>query len=566
MLAGVVTGSNGAHGLTARIDVRLARALLLGLSASLLLAARASVAGANPSYLAGDQSLVRYYAGLEGGKLGVALPGGAAKFIKLVESPERTIRETTSTGKTIEALGITSCRSATGKAEAPVSECTITLARAAHERGELRPTIAHEVFHVYQAVMAGTIANFDRPGAGWLVEGSAAWVESDLAHDDYGARSWWRSYLATPHTSLFSREYDAIGFFGHMAQIGISPWSRFKAIFQATSNEAAYLAAIGSGHSFLDSEASVFFREPALGASWDVHGPNVPSAGEVRFKPTEEKLAGAQELVTVAPYADGAYRVSTKKMPAGKPVLEVIATGVNMRLHSTDGGEVDEVDVGHLKLCTSSKGCECPSHPSGALKQFKEGDLAVAGGPGGGSVWLIPKARCEQLLAPTKCETLLPGFSTEFGEALKEKGLHVAQEDNIPAIGYYSSDCAFSLSKGEEVEKGEGRSVFDGVIALFVDVTRYSSVAQAERSFSLPPPLPAPAAPPAVVPGVGSQAGLVSSVEVSSTGERTCASVATLRVDNVDASFSLVSSGGNTEAEATATIELMNEVVEELSH
>ena len=43
--------------------------------------------------------------------------------------------------------------------------CVIELSiKTAHHTGELRATIAHEVFHAFQAVMSGTVANFNRPG------------------------------------------------------------------------------------------------------------------------------------------------------------------------------------------------------------------------------------------------------------------------------------------------------------------------------------------------------------------------------------------------------------------
>jgi hypothetical protein len=541
----------------------------LGLLATLAsLAVLAPAALAKPSYLTHDRSLVNYYVAAEGAKLGVSLPGGTGKFIELTESAAHTLVEAQPDGTTVEAAAETSCHSASGSQEGPAASCRITVARIAHEEGEgeLRSTIAHEVFHVFQAVMSLTLQNFNRKESGWLTEGSATWVEAALVHNAPTARSWWETYLRSPHVPLFSRTYSAVGFFGHLASSGVSPWSKFKAMFAATSNDAAYAAAVGSNQLLLNSEASMFFREPSFGSAWDVQGPDVPSPAEVGFKPTNVKMAGAQELLSVAPYSDGAYHVTTKKMPAGKPILEVRVSGAHIRLHSTEGGNVNAIDPGNVKLCTDSKGCSCPGRPSAALEQFKEGDLAITGGPTGGDVWLVPHARCETLLGPRSCEGLLPGFTIALGKTLEEEsGAKLAQETGNPAIGYYSSVCAFPVAKGESVENAQGESVFDGATAILVEVTRYPSVTQAEGAFTLPPPLPSPAAPPTAVPGIGSQAGIVTANETNGAGEKVFASFADVRVDNVLASFSLLSSGGSDEADPPSTLMLLSQVASELA-
>jgi hypothetical protein len=82
----------------------------------------------------------------------------------------------------------------------------------------------------------------------------------------------------SPRVPLFKRTYDAIGFFAHLASSGISPWSRFPAMFAATSNTAAYNVSVSLSAEFLDSEASSFFRDPGLGPEWDTRGRDSPAA------------------------------------------------------------------------------------------------------------------------------------------------------------------------------------------------------------------------------------------------------------------------------------------------
>ena len=533
----------------------------IGVTAALgLLGAGAPVAFAG--HLSSDRALVAHYVAVEGAKLGVSLPGGAAKFIKVTESPKQALDEKLeSDGAVLTADAETDCRDAGGGVTGVVASCEITIAKGAHEDGEIAATAAHEVFHVFQAVLAGSLTSYNRAGSEWLTEGSAEWVQSDLVHSSSGARDWWKTYLSSPHRALFDRSYDAIGFFGHLASSGASPWSKFKAMFAATSNEAAYAAA-GVSETALDSEASVFFREPSFGSAWDQQGPNVPTRSEVGFKPTEVKVAGSEELLSAAAYADGAYRLSLK-LPANKPVLEVRVSGAHVRLHSTGGGDVNEVDPGDLDLCTDPHGCDCPGQPSQNLKQFHEGDLAIAGGPSGGEVWLIPRPRCEVALPARSCVGLLPEYTIPVASTL-ENVTHesLATESSDPSIGFYDSICLFPGAKGDEVENAAGESVFDGVGALLVYVKRYGKVTEAEKFFEPPPSLPGSTT--SHVAGIGDEAVITTTTEVSADGEHAYASVAAVRVRNILAGFSIISSGGNDEASLEGAEQLLQRVAGEL--
>lgn len=531
------------------------------------LAVLAPPALAKPSYLAGDRSLANHYAAIEGAKLGVSLPGGAGKFIKVTESPLHMLLEPGPDGTTEEADADTDCRDASDGISGVATSCVITVSRGAHERGEgeHRATIAHEVFHVFQAVMSGTLANFYRPDIGWLVEGSATWVESDLVHSAPAARGWWTQYLNSPDVTLFSRTYSGVGFFGHLASNGISPWARFKPMFAATSNEAAYTAAVGSDTALISSGASVYFREPALGAEWDQQGPNVPTAAAVGFKPTKEDVKGNEELLDVAPYANGAYRLSLKKMTAAKPVLEVRVTDAHVRLRSTNGGSVNEVEPGEIDLCSDPHGCSCPGQPSSKTEPFREGNLAIGGGPTGGHVFLIPRKRCETLLPARSCENLLPGFTIPIAPTLEQaSGQSLALESGDHAIGEYTYVCLFSVAKGDSVENSAGESVFDGVSAVDVYVKRFGTIAEAEREFIVPPAFPGQISGSGFAPGIGDEAAISTAEETASNGEKMYASEAIVRVRNVIAGFSIISGGGDDEAGEQGALGLLAEVADEI--
>jgi hypothetical protein len=381
-------------------------------------AGQASSALAHPAspYSAGDLVRIAHFAQEEGSLLGVALPGGAAHFIHLVESPLAKIPDPAGL-----ADGETLCVDAHGRYVGKAVRCTITIGTAAHaDSGKIAAVVAHEVFHVYQAVMSRTLANFYRAPASWLLEGSAAWVDSDLVSDDPYARAFWSGYFTQPGP-LFTRTYSAIGFFGHLASNGVDLWKRFPAIFATTSNAAAYATAtLGTSDAFLQNEASVFFRDSSLGSAWDQEdqqyakfaNENVPSPAQVAlstghaFVPKKLAITANSKPITVtaAPYADNPIKLDVR-LGASNPLLTVTVLSGHARIRSTGGGSVDEIDPNGVVICGRASGCSCPGNPTQIHGMFTQGDLAISGGPTGGSVMLSP-GTCD--LQPRSCVGLLP--------------------------------------------------------------------------------------------------------------------------------------------------------------
>lgn len=539
-----------------RLRLRVSGGVLGGLAALIAIALPASPALAKPSsYLAKDRSLVYDYVAIEGAKVGVVLPGGPERFIEVKESSKSLLP--TPTGP---ALGLTDCRDASNGQVGPATKCVIEFAVLPHKNGELRETVAHEVFHVFQAIMSGTIENFiGEPRKDWLIEGSAMWVESDLVSKDRGARNEWKRYLRAPSTPLFSRSYSAIGFFGHMASTGLSPWPRFKAIFAATSSAAAYAAAVGGDPQFLDSEASVFFREPKFGALWDQEGPNVPTRTEVGFKPTAVSVtkASAAQTLIVKPYAEGPYELSIKGLPPEESVVELQVVSGYVRLHSIEGGRVTEIVNGQLLLCSDPMGCSCPSRPN-HYEDFMRGDLAITGGPSGGEVRLTRRKPCEVLLAPVMCEQLLPGFSNEVSTGVgailgQTLGAHVSTPE-----GTTVSNCGF-LDKGHLDSEGN----FVGVVAPFVQVLRASTIAGAIRYYKLIS-VPIPGYQLSPTPTIGEEAELLTKEGTGGTGEVEYGSIAAVRVHNIVLYYGLYGTPGNTEASPAASLALLRDLASAL--
>jgi hypothetical protein len=552
-------GGRAGSGRTAALGRAVAMLVAMSIAAVCAPAALAKPPSKTQSakYLKADRDLVDVYAAVEGAKLGVVLPGGPEHFIEVLESPKAFLT-VHAYGKTYRAGAVTDIAWNSAGTEAIGARITIYGLSHSSNPNLIRAVVAHEVFHVFEARMSVTEAR-SNGHAGWLEEGAASWVESDLVSHDPTARQEWGEYLESPKRGLFTRVYSAIGFFAHMSSSHISPWTHFKAMFEAESSAASYAAA-GVGDDFLDSESSVFFREPSFGSDWEQEGQesatadsNVPSRAEASVAPAKVKVT-KESALGAAPYADGVFDLSLKSMPADKPVLELLLTKGNARVHSKDGGDVNKIVDGSLRVCSSTHGCDCPGGPPSDYPQMREGDLAITGGPTGGLVRLIPVARCETLVGPVSCEHLLPGFSNEPEKvAGAAAGVHFAIESGNHAAGEYTYVCLFQ-EKGE-LEGPETEQSFHGVIAVSVSVSRFPAEGDATRQMQTYTTYPGPSGPVAYVPvtGAGEDARLANFAATTGThGEPECASAGVVRVHNVVATFALAGDeeacGGSAEA------------------
>ncbi|HTW09306.1 MAG TPA: hypothetical protein VME46_17500, partial [Acidimicrobiales bacterium] len=168
-------------------------------------------------------------------------------------------------------------------------------------------TLMHEMFHCFQGADYPTLAQFnDAPT--WLIEGSAQWVAQSLAPSAAQGDGWWDLYLEHPTIPLFSRSYDAIGFFAHMDETGTDPWHAFDKIFRAAPTSAqAY--AMATDEEFKLTWASSFLRYRDYGEGWDTTGPDIP---KISYIPKLYSLQNGSSISgKVAPYANLVLAVTT---------------------------------------------------------------------------------------------------------------------------------------------------------------------------------------------------------------------------------------------------------------
>lgn len=133
--------------------------------------------------------------------------------------------------------------------------------------------MAHEVWHCFEGQILGLARFWSQNPAPWIIEGEADWVGASVVPDaPLGAQDYW-DYLFKTDLPLFSRAYDAVGFYAHLNDAGIDPWGKLVPVLDAKSNTDAFTAAGADADPFLDTWASSLLRDGGRPAAWNMTGP-----------------------------------------------------------------------------------------------------------------------------------------------------------------------------------------------------------------------------------------------------------------------------------------------------
>ena len=243
----------------------------------------------------------------------------------------------------------------------PVDTCLIQLQPAAQKLGDpdLRFVLTHEVVHCYQ----------DRETNGadvtdWVEEGAATWVGATLAPGSAIAAAKWEPYLEEPVKSLFFRAYDGVGFFAHLAHVGVDVAPRIVPMMKAPDDAAAFALAVAGSDAALDDWAAGLARAPELGASWATDGPDIPATMPPRLK----KSIGDATTFSYA-LIKGGNAVFALSIDAEVVVVDAKA-GTHGRLRDADGADRLVAALSGRPLCTLPEGCACPDGTAGAGVEF----------------------------------------------------------------------------------------------------------------------------------------------------------------------------------------------------
>ncbi|HEY7024113.1 MAG TPA: hypothetical protein VH371_04040, partial [Candidatus Limnocylindrales bacterium] len=226
----------------------------------------------------------------------------------------------------------------------------------------VQEAMAHEAFHCFQLQLefeTGHLTFYNAPTNkgkatryGWIIEGQAQWVGEAVAGPTQDGDAWWSIYLASPERPLWRRTYDAQGFYQHLAEEGIDPWSVFDAMLETDSDQAAYLAANGSNDQFLNTWASGFVRNQSLPQAWDAQGPWFTNAhAQVVVKPVKN---GDSFPLEAAPVTNADFALQSTA-----DITELTFKG-HARMY-TDGVDTPAVETVDLCTNTTANACNCPA-------------------------------------------------------------------------------------------------------------------------------------------------------------------------------------------------------------
>ena len=246
------------------------------------------------------------------------------------------------------------------------------------DTADFNETLAHEVFHCFEAMDYPSIAAFDH-APNWLTEGAAEWVGETLEPSIDG---FWDAYLTAPEIPLFTRAYSAIGFYALITSSGQDTWHLLDPMLRAPSNGAAYsLAANGK---LREDWASTLARQPSFGDGWNATGPGIPD--DARFNPTTTIVKNGTSLAaSLKPYTNGLI-----KFTSTADVVTITATSPYSRLHEANGKTIDGL-MGSTQYCANqcNKCVEMTTMPRldpGTAWLAETGDVtgasySVTGGP-----------------------------------------------------------------------------------------------------------------------------------------------------------------------------------------
>ena len=282
-------------------------------------------------------------------------------------------------GKDLKEYADTSVLTSSGGYAGTPAKCQIDLSEEgdALDEADLQRVIHHEVWHCYEGVIMGLGRYWSASAPQWIIEGEAEFVGTNLAPTAPLDSDFYDGYLNLPARPLFSRSYDAEGFYDQLQQTGTDVWSQLIPVLQASTNTAAFAASGGNGEPLLEAWAAGYFRDPSRGSAWDIVGPGIPAD-----KPGPTRLnAPVNSTVTAAaaPYSNTVYSVI-----AGDADLEQFTFPGHARVSDASGHDYP-ISGGGLLACVNPKGCTCPNNETSPASQPLTGypiDLAVTGDPG----------------------------------------------------------------------------------------------------------------------------------------------------------------------------------------
>ena len=154
----------------------------------------------------------------------------------------------------------------------------------------LRRLLLHELTHCAQFEFFSSMGQV-AAAPDWVLDGTAEYVSAAITEEITGDGidiGWWPYWLRQPSPGLFTRAYDAIGFWSLLAQNGVDVFRLLGPLVQAGGSAAAYTVAVKAAnpayrHRWGTSLA--MDSTPGGDADWTLRAPGARSYGPVRNLP-----------------------------------------------------------------------------------------------------------------------------------------------------------------------------------------------------------------------------------------------------------------------------------------
>jgi hypothetical protein len=220
--------------------------------------------------------------------------------------------------------------------------------------------LAHELFHCYEFSILGARVWHGLP-KDWVTEGMATWAAFAIDPVPNYADGFIRQYIVQPHTPLFERSYDAVGFWDHLQDVDGALWSAIPGILNAGGNVAEFDASGANSTAFLEGWGSSVMRAvPGNDPNWNMilpFGPPViPAFGALN--PGGLGVLPGQGAVSAPAYGTSQYLIRSNPH---EPIMNVAIDG-SARLSY----DKNYTDLSDAWFCTIAA-CACPPGTTGSI-------------------------------------------------------------------------------------------------------------------------------------------------------------------------------------------------------
>jgi hypothetical protein len=196
-----------------------------------------------------------------------------------------------------------------------------------------------------------------------------------------------------PQTPLFTREYDAIGFWGHVQDVDRNLWSRFQSIFTPGADGNAIFDAAGANtDEFLSTWASSEVNRKVGGPAWHITSAiRVPAGNGFTEQQIRYKSANPSTSVSTAAFTTVGFTLNAS---SGAPLVHIMIRG-----HARLSEVHDYTNLSDAWFCIANKPglCTCPKGESGHLLRgfpLEPGaSLTLTGDPGTGTAATVQYAK-----------------------------------------------------------------------------------------------------------------------------------------------------------------------------